>query len=273
MQLIVRSEGVKMPTSTPDYEELYRQQNEFMLRLARYLKLALLDTLKNGYSFLYSADHQFSEAEKARITKVFESIHPIMEQVNNFQDLTEILMDRKTVIFSIVSLRRSVNSILNSCRSLADAYPKIKFETEIPRELPVVKVDSHRFPQLVVNLIDNAFKFTEAGTVCLRVIPSETEALFQVQDSGIGIPVEKYGLVFEPFQTALENPDDLRAGFGLGLPIAKYLVEAHGGKLWFESQPGKGTSFFFTLPVHKDGHETSDITKPLPPAKIGKNTP
>ena len=259
-----------MPKPTPDYEKLYRQQNEFMLRLARYLKLALLETLKNGYSFLFSADRQLSEAEKERITRVFESIHPIMDQVNNFQDLTEILMDRKTVIFSVVNLRRPVNSILNNCKLLAEAHPKINFETEIPQELPVVKVDSHRFPQLVVNLIDNAFKFTEAGKVCLRVIPSENEVLFQVQDSGIGIPAEKSDLVFEPFQSALENPDDPRAGFGLGLPIAKYLAESHGGKIWFESEFGKGTSFFFILPVDQSGQENSDITKPLPPPKLAK---
>jgi signal transduction histidine kinase len=255
---------MNMPETIPDYEKLYRQQNEFMLRLARYLKLALLETLKTGYSFLYSADHQFSEAEKERITKVFESIHPIMDQVNNFQDLTEILVDRKTVIFSVVNLRRPVNSILNSCKQLAAAHPKIKFETEIPQELPVVKVDSHRFPQLVVNVIDNAFKFTEDGVVRLRVIPSRCEVLFQIQDTGIGIRAENYASVFEPFQTALENPDDPRAGFGLGLPISKYLVESHGGKIWFESEFGKGTSFFFTLPVDRDGQENSDITKPLP---------
>ena len=153
---------------------------------------------------------------------------------------------------------------------MAEAHPKINFETEIPQELPVVKVDSHRFPQLVVNLIDNAFKFTEAGKVCLRVIPSENEVLFQVQDSGIGIPAEKSDLVFEPFQSALENPDDPRAGFGLGLPIAKYLAESHGGKIWFESEFGKGTSFFFILPVDQSGQENSDITKPLPPPKLAK---
>jgi signal transduction histidine kinase len=259
-----------MPESTSDYEKLYRQQNEFMLRLARYLKLAMLDTLKNGYSFLYSADHQLSEAEKARITRVFESIHPIMDQVNNFQDLTEILMDRKSVIFSVVNLRRPINSILNSCRQLAEAYPKINFETDIPPELPVVKVDSHRFPQLVVNLVENAFKFTEAGFVCLRVTISGAEVLFQIQDSGVGILPEKFDLVFEPFRTALPDPEDPRAGFGLGLPISKYLVEAHGGKIWFESEPGQGTSFFFTLPVAKDGSEKSEITQPLPAAKISK---
>jgi signal transduction histidine kinase len=264
---------MNMTESIPDYKKLYRQQNEFMLRMARYLKLTLLETLKNGYSFLYSADHQFSEAERERITKVFESIHPVMDQVNNFQDLTEILMDRKAVVFSVVNLRRPVNSILNSCRQLAGAHPKINFETEIPSELPVVKVDSHRFPQLVVNLIDNAFKFTEAGIVCLRVTPSENEVLFQVQDSGIGISTEKYDLVFEPFQSALEDLDDLRAGFGLGLPIAKYLVESHGGRLWFESELGRGTSFFFTLPVDKTGQENSGITKPITSAKISKNAP
>ena len=262
-----------MPTSIPDYEKLYRQQTEFMLRMARYLKLAMLDTLKNGYSFLYSADHQFSEPERERITRVFESIHPIMDQVNNFQDLTEILMDRKTVVFSTVNLRRPINSILNNCKPLITAHPEINFETEIPQELPTVRVDSHRFPQLVVNLIENAFKFTEKGVVRFRVIPSGQEVLFQIQDSGIGICEENYELVFEPFQSALEKPNDPRAGFGLGLPISRYLVECHGGKIWFESEFGKGTSFFFTLPVDQGGQETSGVTQPITTAKINKNIP
>jgi two-component system sensor histidine kinase ChiS len=253
-----------MQETVPDYEKLYRQQNEFLLRLARYLKLALLDTLKNGYSFVYGADHQMSDAQKERITRVLESIHPIMEQVNNFQDLTEILMDRKALVFSSVNLSRPINSILSSCKTLAAAHPQVSLELQIPPVLPLVRVDTHRFPQLVVNLLDNAFKFTEAGSVCLRVIPSTEEILFQIQDSGIGICAGKCALVFEPFQTALENPDDPRAGFGLGLPIARYLVECHGGKLWFESEPGKGTSFFFTLPVDPGGREDQDITLQLP---------
>ena len=252
-----------MPDTTPDYEKLYRQQNEFMLRMARYLKLALLDTLKNGYSFLYNPDRQLSDAEKERITKIFELIHPIMDQVNNFQDLTEILTDRKTVVLSTVNLRRPMNSILSNCKSLVATHPGITFETKIPEELPIVRVDSHRFPQLVINLIDNAFKFTGTGVVHLEVVPSEREVLFQVRDSGIGISVEKHHLVFEPFQSALENPDDPRAGFGLGLPIAKYLVECHGGKIWFESECGKGTSFFFTLPVEQNRQEHTGITQPL----------
>jgi len=257
-----------MPEAIPDYEKLYRQQNEFMLRLARYLKLALLDMLKNGYSFLYSADHQMYDAEKQRITKVFESIHPVMDQVNNFQDLTEILTDRKAVVFSMVNLLRPLNSILSACKQILANYPEIDFQAEIPQELPSVKVDSHRFPQIALNLIENACKFTGKGRVCLRVIPSADEVLFQVQDNGIGIAAEKCDLVFEPFQTALENTDDSRAGFGLGLPIAKYLAECHGGKLWFESEPGQGTIFSFTLPVAEVGDGDTGITQPLPIPKV-----
>jgi two-component system, sensor histidine kinase ChiS len=261
-----------MPNTTPDYEKLYRQQNEFMLRMARYLKLALLETLKNGYSFLYNADSQLSDSEKGRITKIFETIHPIMDQVNEFQDLAEILTDRKAVLFSTVNLRRPLNSILSSCKPLIAARPEINFETEIPADLPTVKVDSHRFPQIVINLINNACKFTEAGVVLLRVIPSGQEVLFQVQDNGIGISAEKCHLVFEPFQSALEDSDDPRAGFGLGLPIAKYLVECHGGKLWFESELGKGTSFFFTLPVEQSKQEDSGITQPICSPKLAESS-
>jgi two-component system sensor histidine kinase ChiS len=257
-----------MPETNPGYEKLYRQQTEFMLRLARYLKLALLDTLKNGYSFLYSSDHQMSDAEKQRITRVFESIHPVMDQVNNFQDMAEILSDKKAVVFSTVNLLRPLNSILSACKQILANYPEIDFQAEIPQELPSVKVDSHRFPQIALNLIENACKFTGKGLVFLRVIPSTDEVLFQVQDNGIGIAAEKCDLVFEPFQTALENADDSRAGFGLGLPIAKYLAETHGGRLWFESEVGKGSTFSFTLPVAEAGQEDLGITQPLPIPKI-----
>jgi signal transduction histidine kinase len=254
---------MNMPDPNSDYEKLYRQQNEFMLRMARHLKLALLETLKNGYSFLYNADHQLSEAEKERITKIFESIHPIMDQVNDFQDLAETLLDKKTVVFSTTNLGRPLNSVLSSCKPLIAAHPDIIFDMVIPQDLPTVKIDSHRFPQVFINLINNAYKFTEAGFVRLCVMPSENEVIFQVQDSGMGIPVEKYNLVFEPFQSVLENPDDPRAGFGLGLPIAKYLVECHGGRIWFESELGKGTSFFFTLPVEQNMQDESAITQKL----------
>jgi signal transduction histidine kinase len=257
-----------MSKRNPDYEQLYRQQTAFMLRMASYLKLTLLDTLKSGYSLLYNTDHQLPDSDQERITKIFESIHPVLEQVNGFQDLAEILMDKKTVVFSTVNLSRPLNSILSSCKPLIAAHPEIIFEMEIPQELPVVKVDSHRFPQIVVNLIDNAFKFTESGMIRLCVSVSEQEVLFKVQDSGIGIQAKKIRQVFEPFQTALENPDHLRAGFGLGLPIAKYLVEAHGGRLWFESKYGKGTSFFFTLPVDHSEPEGPGITQPIVPVKI-----
>jgi signal transduction histidine kinase len=259
-----------MPEPIPDYEKLYRQQSEFMLRMARYLKLALLETLKNGYSFLYNADHQLSDTEKQQVAKIFETIHPIMDQVNDFQDLAEILVDQKTVVFSIMNLCRPLNSILSSCKPLIAVRPEIIFEMEIPQNLPTVKVDSHRFPQIVINLIDNAYKFTEAGFVRMCVTPSDDEVLFQIQDSGIGIPAEKAHLVFEPFQSAMENQEDPRFGFGLGLPIAKYLVECHGGRIWFESELGKGTSFFFTLPVEKSGQDDSGITQPITPAKISK---
>jgi signal transduction histidine kinase len=209
-----------------------------------------------------------SDLERQRITKVFEGIHPVMDQVNSFQDLAEILTDKKSVVFSTVNLARPINSILNTCKQTLAHYPGIDFQTEIPKELPTVKVDSHRFPQIANNLFENACKFTGKGAVCLRVVPSGNEILFQIEDNGIGIAKEKYELVFEPFQTALENPNDSRVGFCLGLPIAKYLAEVHGGKLWFKSELGKGTIFSFTLPVAEASQEDFSITQPLPIPKV-----
>ncbi|MBN1876792.1 MAG: ATP-binding protein [Anaerolineae bacterium] len=83
----------------------------------------------------------------------------------------------------------------------------------------------------------------------LSAVKENGEVIFEVEDTGIGIPVEKQANVFEPFETAQQASDDARVGLGLGLPICKFIVESYGGKIWFESWEGKGSKFTFSLPA------------------------
>jgi signal transduction histidine kinase len=85
----------------------------------------------------------------------------------------------------------------------------------------------------------------------ISVEQNDHQMTFQVNDPGIGIAKDKSALVFAPFQTALSDPADDRVGLGLGLPICKYLVEAHHGNLWFESAEGQGSTFYFSLPIEQ----------------------
>ena len=121
---------------------------------------------------------------------------------------------------------------------------------DIDPHLPTVSCDRRRLRQVLLNLISNAIKFTNEGTVTVSVKNRVQEVLFAVIDTGPGIPPDKQDLIFEPFIQA-ENGERQLQGTGLGLPISRSLIQAHGGKLWVDSERGEGSAFFFTLPVER----------------------
>jgi two-component system phosphate regulon sensor histidine kinase PhoR len=117
-----------------------------------------------------------------------------------------------------------------------------------PQETTDVRADPSRLEQVLVNLIHNAVKFTKpGGEVILSVRPEAGFVRFSVHDSGVGIPAEDLERIFERFY----KTDRARSsgGTGLGLSIARHIVEAHGGKIWAESKEGRGSTFFFTIPI------------------------
>jgi signal transduction histidine kinase len=124
-----------------------------------------------------------------------------------------------------------------------------------------VYADRHRVLQVLSNLIGNAMKFTPAGgLIAFRAEPQDGNVLITVADNGPGIPKENLGDIFNPYWQAKRTA---RLGAGLGLPIAKGIVESHGGRISVESEPGKGTKFFFTLPVAVDAPAaTTPVTAP-----------
>jgi signal transduction histidine kinase len=131
----------------------------------------------------------------------------------------------------------------------------ITLRYQIGRDLPAVQADRHRVLQVLSNLVGNAMKFTPSGgTISFRADARDGEVLFTVADTGPGIPRENLGDVFNPYWQAKRAE---RMGAGLGLPIAKGIVESHGGRIWVESEPGKGTKFYFTLPVAASSERVS----------------
>ena len=108
--------------------------------------------------------------------------------------------------------------------------------------------DASRIRQILLNLVSNAVKFTENGSITLSAKKRDAEILFAVMDTGPGIAPEDQEIVFEPFRQT-ETGIQHAAGTGLGLPISKRLVEAHGGRVWLESVPGEGAAFYVSLPI------------------------
>ena len=127
------------------------------------------------------------------------------------------------------------------------ATQSVTLQTQIEGSIPPIYADHHRVLQVLSNLIGNALKFTpQGGIITLRAEPKDDHVLFTVWDTGPGVPKENLKDIFSPYWQGKRAE---RLGAGLGLPIAKGIVESHGGRIWAESEESRGTKFFFTLPI------------------------
>ncbi|MGO9056153.1 MAG: sensor histidine kinase [Candidatus Binataceae bacterium] len=135
-------------------------------------------------------------------------------------------------------------------RQLA-ARKNIRIDSAIEPDLPAIEADSHKIEQVLENLISNAIKFSPPGTTVGVTLRRDGGALrIEVSDQGSGIPKGEWGKLFQPFQRTSVKPTGGEKSSGLGLSIARKMVEAHGGRIWFESEVGKGSTFFVSLPLH-----------------------
>ena len=120
---------------------------------------------------------------------------------------------------------------------------------DLPSSLPLIRADEGRLRQIVLNLITNASKFTpEGGKIILRAWQRDTKLVVECQDTGSGIAKEDQGRLFDAYHR-VESDRERFSGLGLGLALCKKLVELHGGRIWVESEDGKGSTFSFSLPL------------------------
>jgi signal transduction histidine kinase len=129
------------------------------------------------------------------------------------------------------------------------AEKRLRLTVDVAPDLPLGHGDERRITQVLLNLVGNAIKFTEKGEVAIRVANSGGEFQASVADTGPGIAEADRQKIFEEFQQVDSSPTRTKGGTGLGLAIAKRIVELHGGRLWVESTVGKGSTFFFSVPV------------------------
>ena len=168
--------------------------------------------------------------------------------INNVLDLSKIEAGHMELALGEYVIEDIVNTVKLSLRSLA-ATKGLDLVTTVPPDLPLGLGDGKRITQCLMNLVGNALKFTGEGRVEIRVELQGESLLFAVSDTGIGIPADQIENIFEEFRQADATVSRDFGGTGLGLSITRKLVELHGGRIWVESLPGKGSTFFFSIPV------------------------
>jgi PAS domain S-box-containing protein len=184
-----------------------------------------------------------------RVEIMLQAAAQIDALIQDLLDVTRLEAGRLTVSPRDVAPAPLVEAALYAMRALAESSG-VALKASYADELPMVYADPERVTQLLSNLVGNALKFTPAGgRVEVRVQPYDEGTLVSVIDTGDGIPAEQLPHVFDRFFQVSSTRVGARHGAGLGLPIARGIVEAHGGTIWIESAAGRGTTVRFTLPA------------------------
>jgi GAF domain-containing protein/CheY-like chemotaxis protein len=194
------------------------------------------------------------------IGQISENLHVVISEgerlthlINDVLDLAKIEAGKMEWNQENVSMSEVAERAIAATTSLFD-QKALKLTRQIDTDLPEITGDRDKLIQVIINLISNAVKFTDKGTVGCRVYQEKDEIIVSISDTGIGIAPEDFSAVFEQFkQVGGDTLTDKPKGTGLGLPICKEIIEHHGGRIWLESEVGKGSTFSFALPVSKSG--------------------
>lgn len=181
----------------------------------------------------------------------YNSVLRMGKLIDDLLNVSRIESGKVELLKELINMKELFDEVVSELLYLAKAR-NLKISNEIPANLTQVWGDHDRIRQVVQNLVDNAIKYTlTKGKVTLAANVRKDDVVFMVKDTGIGIPSHQQEKVFEKFFRA-ENASAVQtSGTGLGLYVAKQFVEAAGGKIWFESKEGKGTTFYFSLSIKK----------------------
>lgn len=204
---------------------------------------------------------------KKALNIIQESTTRLTQFVNDVLDAAKIKAGKMEIHKSPFDIRATGESVMGLFQPLFDKK-KLTGKIQIAENIPIVPGDGEKVRQVITNFLSNAYKFTsEGGTIILIAEEFDKNEFIKVsiKDNGIGIPKQHQHLVFGRFQQVPGSKDKIQGpkGTGLGLVIAKGIVEAHGGKIGFESEEGKGTTFFFTMPVKGEMGRTVVESKKL----------
>ncbi|HWP57548.1 MAG TPA: PAS domain S-box protein [Candidatus Acidoferrales bacterium] len=262
-----------------ELEKANREINDFTAMIAHDLRSPLINMIAVAQMMADGLFGPVNDEQKKWLERTVGSGRQLIELIGDFLDVSKLEAGHIELALEEVQVDRLLHAALDSYHLLAQEK-RIALKSEIGPALPPIRADRRRLEQVLHNLLSNALKFTPAGgTVTVsarireaglakRISPEEnsrdtsddlrapnhepratTDVEFSVSDTGIGIPADEIGQLFEKYKQTTSGKTSEHKGTGLGLVICKMIVEAHGGKIWVESEEGKGSTFTFTLPA------------------------
>jgi Na+/proline symporter/nitrogen-specific signal transduction histidine kinase len=242
-------------------KELDKLKDDFVTTVSHELRTPL--TSIRSFSEIVH-DHPDLPIEERRefLRIIVQESERLTRLLNDILDLAKMEAGKIAWHMADVAPRTVIEQALAATKGLVRKHGKVKLETAIEDDLPIVRVDSDRLMQVIVNLISNAVKFSdrESGWVRLEARREDSALRVEVRDNGIGIDKKDHGKIFERFQQAGNTLTEKPAGTGLGLPISREILRHFGGEIRVESEIGKGATFSFRIPAAGTGEAVAAPT-------------
>jgi signal transduction histidine kinase len=247
----VQARTSELAKTIEDLEIASQHKSQFVANMSHELRTPLAAIL--GYAELIQEGFYEPQGPKSldALARIRSNGKHLLGLINTVLDVAKIESGQFTLNLAEYAIESVVETVRSATESLAQ-YKNLAFKTEVPKSLPVGLGDEQRLTQVLLNLVGNAIKFTDAGEV--RVTAKSVNGHFNVTvaDTGPGIPPAEQARIFEQFHQVDSSLTKAKGGTGLGLAIAKQIVELHGGRIWVESTVGKGSAFQMEIPTRAE---------------------
>jgi len=249
LEELVAERTAELTIAKEQAESANQAKSNFLSSMSHELRTPLNAIL--GYAQILRLHNNLSDAQRQQLDMMRNSGEHLLTLINDILDVSKIEANKMDVEYAVFDLPALIAQVFNLTKLQAEEK-ELQFYYEPETQLPAyVHGDERKLRQILLNLLSNAVKYTRRGSVTMRVSYGRAgDGLFrcEVADTGIGIPADKLGIIFEPF-TQLASDRQAREGTGLGLNITKRLLTLIQGTMGVESEPGKGSTFWFEVPL------------------------
>ena len=251
-----------------------RAKSEFLANMSHELRTPLNAVIGFSEGLLERADiHPLNEHQKDRLEKIKTSGEYLLQLINGVLDIAKVESGKIDLQITTFDVEPVVREVGDMAEALAKDKPAVRFTLDLEEHLPPMTSDRDKVRQILVNLLGNAIKFTEQGSVTLRVRRNNGSLLFSVEDTGVGISTEHLDRLFEKFYQVKQETHRTLKGTGLGLAISKAFATLLGGTLTVESVEGQGSTFTLTVPLMFERRKGVDRRKAVQQAPAPRQSP
>lgn len=246
-------------------QELDRVKSAFLANMSHELRTPLNSILGFTDVMLEGIDGPITSQMDNDLKLINKNGQHLLHLINDVLDMAKIESGKLNLIIEKFNIQEIFEEVINITSPLANEKKlTLKIDTKSDNDVEV-NADRTRIRQVMINLVNNALKFTEKGKIIVRAIREENNVLISVKDTGIGIPSEHLEAVFNEFTQVDSSTTRKVGGTGLGLPISRKLIEMHGGKLWAESNgiEGEGSTFFIFMPLENRTAISEPVTRKI----------